>query len=550
MMFMAYTAIYRKWRPQTFDDVYGQPAIVRTLRHQIMNHRIAHAYLFCGSRGTGKTSTAKIMARAVNCLSPVDGNPCGRCDVCTKLSDESNMDIIEIDAASNNGVDEIRDLREKVKYPPTIGSYKIYIIDEVHMLSTGAFNALLKTLEEPPQHVIFILATTEPHRLPATILSRCQRYDFRRIGEQDMVERMRVILAAMEMHAEDEALRLIARSAQGAMRDALSMLDQALSFCDGNIGYADVLDMLGASGTDFIAGLIDAVIAGDDGGALSSIDQAVEQGRDLTALVREIAWYVRDLMIVKSCRQPETMIWASQHQMDIYKAQADKIDEQKLVAYMDILSVTDNQLRFAAQPRITVEMMVIKLCHLREASSMDAIVARMDMLEGKLDRLMNSGGTVVAERQSAQTEPAQQAKPTPKKPKAADKPPVQPASAQNETKASGLNEVMRAWSAILQAVKKEKMTVYTFLCNATPTALEGEQLTLAFPEGKSIFAAAIEKDENRQLVEKAISAITGKELRVKCITGQSAVHEPAKDVDIVEKAKELFGEDKVEVIDD
>ncbi|MBZ4665157.1 MAG: polymerase subunit gamma and tau [Mahella sp.] len=515
-----------------------------------MNHRIAHAYLFCGSRGTGKTSTAKIMARAVNCLSPVDGNPCGRCDVCTKLSDESNMDIIEIDAASNNGVDEIRDLREKVKYPPTIGSYKIYIIDEVHMLSTGAFNALLKTLEEPPQHVIFILATTEPHRLPATILSRCQRYDFRRIGEQDMVERMRVILAAMEMHAEDEALRLIARSAQGAMRDALSMLDQALSFCDGNIGYADVLDMLGASGTDFIAGLIDAVIAGDDGGALSSIDQAVEQGRDLTALVREIAWYVRDLMIVKSCRQPETMIWASQHQMDIYKAQADKIDEQKLVAYMDILSVTDNQLRFAAQPRITVEMMVIKLCHLREASSMDAIVARMDMLEGKLDRLMNSGGTAGAERQSAQTEPAQQAKPIPKKPKAADKPPAQPASVQNETKAGGLNEVMRAWSAILQAVKKEKMTVYTFLCNATPTALEGEQLTLAFPEGKSIFAAAIEKDENRQLVEKAISAITGKELRVKCITGQSAAHESAKDVDIVEKAKELFGEDKVEVIDD
>lgn len=547
---MAYTAIYRKWRPQTFDDVYGQPAIVRTLRHQIMNHRIAHAYLFCGSRGTGKTSTAKIMARAVNCLSPVDGNPCGRCDVCTKLSDESNMDIIEIDAASNNGVDEIRDLREKVKYPPTIGRYKIYIIDEVHMLSTGAFNALLKTLEEPPEHVIFILATTEPHRLPATILSRCQRYDFRRISEQDMVERMRVILTATGADAEDEALQLIARSAQGAMRDALSMLDQALSFCDGSIGYADVLDMLGASGTDFVAGLVDAVIAGDDGGALSLIGQAVDQGRDLTALVREIAWYVRDLMIVKSCRQPETMIWASQHQMDVYKAQADKLDERKLVAYMDILSVTDNQLRFAAQPRITVEMMAIKLCHLREESSMDAIVARMDMLEGKLDRLMKGAGTAGAERQSAQTKPPQKTKPVSKGPKAADKPPAQPASVQAEAKVDGLDEVMRAWPAVLQAVKKEKMTVYTFLCNGKPAALEGEQLTLVFPEGGGIFAAAVEKDENRQLVERAISDVTGKKLRVKCITGQSAAHEPAKDVDIVEKAKELFGEDKVEVIDD
>lgn len=544
---MAYTAIYRKWRPQTFDDVYGQPAIVKTLKHQIMNNRIAHAYLFCGSRGTGKTSTAKIMARAVNCLSPVDGNPCGHCDACVKLADESNMDIVEIDAASNNGVDEIRDLREKVKYPPTVGRYKIYIIDEVHMLSTGAFNALLKTLEEPPEHVIFILATTEPHRLPATILSRCQRFDFRRIGEQDIVARMRFILDAMGADAEEEALRLIARSAQGAMRDALSMLDQALSFCGTRITYADTLDMLGASGSGFIGKLIDAAAKGDDDAALAMVAQAVDGGKDLGALVRELASYVRDLMVVKACRQPETLLWAPQQQLDAYKAQAENLDAQRLLGYMDIISAADNQLRFAANPRITVEMMALKLCHLRDKESADAMAARMDMLEAKLDELMK-GGAAAPQKEAKEV---QKADAVSKKRPSAEKPPAQPeaesAGLPNSApaKASNAGDIMKAWPQIMQAVKKEKMTLYTFLLNAKPTSLEGERLTVTFPENGGIYAAAVEKDENRQLLERIIKEATGKEVKVKCL-----VDNRGSDIDIVEKAKELFGEDKVEVIDD
>ncbi|MDL2318905.1 DNA polymerase III subunit gamma/tau, partial [Eubacteriales bacterium OttesenSCG-928-A19] len=237
-------ALYRQWRPMRFSDVYGQDAAITTLRNQVASGRISHAYLFCGSRGTGKTTTAKIFARAVNCASPVDGEPCGECAACKALEDDGSLDIVEIDAASNNGVDEIRDLREKVKYPPQNGRYRVYIIDEVHMLSTGAFNALLKTLEEPPPHALFILATTEPQRLPATVISRVQRYDFRRIPAQVIVERLRVIVEGEHADVTDEALRLIARSAEGGMRDAISLLDMALSYGGGSVDAALVRDVL------------------------------------------------------------------------------------------------------------------------------------------------------------------------------------------------------------------------------------------------------------------------------------------------------------------
>lgn len=550
---MAYTAIYRRWRPQIFDDVYGQAAIIRTLKHQIISRRIAHAYLFCGSRGTGKTSTAKIMARAVNCLSPVDGNPCGKCEVCLKLSDENNMDIIEIDAASNNGVDEIRDLREKVKYPPSIGRYKIYIIDEVHMLSTGAFNALLKTLEEPPEHIIFILATTEPHRLPATILSRCQRYDFKRIGEDDIVRRMRDILSATGVQAQDEALQLIARSAQGSMRDALSMLDQAISFCDGYISYNEVLDMLGASGVDFIGKMVDAIIDGDDGEALSLVAQVIDGGKDLSAFVRELTWYMRDLMMVKICRQPEIMVQAAGHQMDTYKKQVQRLDEHKLVAYLDILAATEGQLRFAAQPRITIEMMVLKLCHLRGEPSWDAVMARLDALEDKVERLMMGYKDSVGP--SVETVTPVKVVPPVKTPAPGNKPDSKipkPSEAPSEkSKGDGnMGRLLQGWPGVLQAVKQQKISVYTFLCNGKPSALNNEQLTISFPAGGSVFAAAVEKDGNRQVVEKAIADTLGLKVRIKCLVEAQGQGDQLQDVDIVAKAKELFGEDKVEVIDD
>ena len=262
---MSYQALYRAWRPDTFTEIVGQDAVTRTLKRQVTTGRIAHAYLFCGTRGTGKTSAAKVLARAINCLNPRDGDPCGECEICRTLRQENSMDVVEIDAASNNGVDEIRDLREKVKYPPALTKYKVYIIDEVHMLSTGAFNALLKTLEEPPKHVVFILATTEPQRLPATILSRCQRFDFHRISMEVIIERLMVVLGGIGRSASEEALNEIARAAEGAMRDALSLLDVCLSYTDGEVTGQLARDVLGTAGRAAMFDFADALIEGDAG---------------------------------------------------------------------------------------------------------------------------------------------------------------------------------------------------------------------------------------------------------------------------------------------
>jgi DNA polymerase-3 subunit gamma/tau len=276
---MATQALYRAWRPTTFGDVVGQDAIVTTLKNQIASGRVAHAYLFCGSRGTGKTTAAKIFARAVNCENPREGDPCGECPACLALAAENNLDIIEIDAASNNGVDEIRDLREKIKYPPQQARYRVYIIDEVHMLSTGAFNALLKTLEEPPTHALFILATTEPQRLPATVLSRCQRYDFRRIPARVIVGRMRTVAQGEKADVTDGALALIARTAEGGMRDALSLLDMCLSYGGGSADEALVRDVLGAVDRGFLFAFADALLRGDAAGAVRAVDALMRSGQ-------------------------------------------------------------------------------------------------------------------------------------------------------------------------------------------------------------------------------------------------------------------------------
>ena len=297
---MSYQALYRAWRPETFSQIVGQDAVVKTLRHQVETGRVAHAYLFCGTRGTGKTTAAKVLSRAINCLHPVDGDPCGKCDVCLQLKQENSMDVIEIDAASNNGVDEIRDLREKVKYPPAVAKYKVYIIDEVHMLSTGAFNALLKTLEEPPAHAVFILATTEPQRLPATILSRCQRFDFRRLSVETMVERMMVVLGGIGRTASEEALHEIARAAEGAMRDALSILDVCLSYTDGEVDLALARDVLGTAGREFLFDFAAALLSCDARGALLQIDELSRRGLDMQVFARDMTAHLRMLLLAQA----------------------------------------------------------------------------------------------------------------------------------------------------------------------------------------------------------------------------------------------------------
>ena len=332
---MSYTALYRKWRPNTFEDVKGQDHIVRTLTNQIETDRVGHAYLFCGTRGTGKTTVAKILARAVNCEHPVNGSPCGECEVCKAIANGSSLNVIEIDAASNNGVDNIRQIREEVSYRPTEGRYKVYIIDEVHMLSIGAFNALLKTLEEPPEYVIFILATTESHKIPVTIMSRCQRYDFKRISVEVITDRLKELTAAEHVDVEERALEYIAKMADGAMRDALSLLDQCVAFyTNGTLRYEDVLEVLGAVDTEVFSDMLRMIINGDITGVIKELDELILAGRDLSQFVSDFTWYIRNLLMLKTSPESESMIDMSAENMARLKEEAFMLDGSEMIRYI------------------------------------------------------------------------------------------------------------------------------------------------------------------------------------------------------------------------
>ena len=320
---MSYTALYRKFRPVEFEDVKGQEHIITTLKNQIEANRIGHAYLFCGTRGTGKTTVAKIFAKAVNCEHPVNGSPCGECAMCRSIAAGTSMNVIEIDAASNNGVDNIREIREEVAYRPTEGKYKVYIIDEVHMLSIGAFNALLKTLEEPPEYVIFILATTEVHKIPITILSRCQHYDFKRISIETITDRMRDLMQEEQVEVEEKALRYVAKAADGSMRDALSLLDQCIAFYLGQkLTYDNVLEVLGAVDTDVFSRLLRSVIRRDVPKVLDIVDDLVMQGRELTQLATDFTWYLRNLLLVKTSDNIEDVLDVSTENMQQLQEEA------------------------------------------------------------------------------------------------------------------------------------------------------------------------------------------------------------------------------------
>lgn len=360
---MSYTALYRKFRPDNFDDVKGQDHIVTTLKNQIKADRIGHAYLFCGTRGTGKTTIAKIFAKAVNCEHPVDGSPCGECPTCRAIAAGNSMNVIEIDAASNNGVDNIRQIREEVEYRPTEGKYKVYIIDEVHMLSIGAFNALLKTLEEPPAYVIFILATTEAHKIPITILSRCQRYDFRRISIDTITARLRELMDAEQVTVEDRALRYIAKAGDGSMRDALSLLDQCIAFYLGQeLTYDKVLDTLGAVDTEIFSRLLRQILDKNITGAIQTVETLVIEGRELGQFVTDFTWYLRNLMLVQSSDDMEDVLDISSENLALLKEEASMVDADILMRYIRIFSELGSQIKYASQKRILIEIAVIKLC--------------------------------------------------------------------------------------------------------------------------------------------------------------------------------------------
>ena len=415
---MSYTALYRKFRPATFDEGKGQDHIVKTLQNQIEANRIGHAYLFCGTRGTGKTSIAKIFAKAVNCEHPVNGSPCNECASCKAIAAGSSMNVVEIDAASNNGVDNIRQIREEIQYSPADGKYKVYIIDEVHMLSIGAFNALLKTLEEPPAYVIFVLATTEPHKIPITILSRCQRYDFKRITIDTIADRLSELMEKEQVTVEDKAIRYVAKAADGSMRDALSLLDQCIAFYLGQtLTYDNVLEVLGAVDTEVFSKLIRGIINGDVVGSLHILDDMIMQGRELGQFVNDFIWYMRNLLLVQTSDNVEDVIDASADRIQALKEEAQMVETEVLMRYIRVFSDLSNQIKYSSQKRVLIEIALIKLNKPAMDTDVSSLLNRMALIENKLE----NGVVAVSPTTTQSATPERQSQPKKKFDKAIPK---------------------------------------------------------------------------------------------------------------------------------
>lgn len=384
---MSYTALYRKFRPAEFSEVKGQDVVVKTLQNQIKSDRIGHAYLFTGTRGTGKTTIAKIMAKAVNCENLVDGNPCNECETCKSINAGASINVRELDAASNNGVDSIRQIIEEIEYPPTEGRFKVYIIDEVHMLSTGAFNALLKTLEEPPSYVIFILATTEVGKIPVTILSRCQRYDFKRISIDTIADRLRELCEREQIVADDKAIMYIAKAADGSMRDALSLLDRCNAFyLDEELSFDNVLKCLGAVDTEVFSRLLRYILSRDVNGAINTLDEVITGGKEIRQFVADFMGYLRNIMLLKSSSEMADVIEVSSENLKLIQEEAKIITEDEVIRYIRILSELDNQIRYASNKRVLVEIAIIKLCRPAIEPDVSEIMGRLEKLESQVEK--------------------------------------------------------------------------------------------------------------------------------------------------------------------
>lgn len=511
---MSYTALYRKFRPAEFDEVKGQEHIVTTLRNQIQTDRIGHAYLFCGTRGTGKTTVAKILAKAVNCSSPVNGNPCNECEICQKINRQTSMNVIEIDAASNNGVGNIRDIIEEVQYSPAEGRYKVYIIDEVHMLSTGAFNALLKTLEEPPSYVIFILATTEPHKIPITIHSRCQRYDFRRISIETIEKRLRNLVEREQVSAEQRALRYIAKMADGSMRDALSLLDQCIAFYLGQeLTYENVLDVLGAVDTAVYSEMFRYIISQDVIGCIQLIDEMMMTGRDLNQFISELLWYLRGLMLVDASGQGSDLLDVSKEQLAQMLEEGKMVDVDVLIRYIHILSDLSNQIRYASQKRVLVEIALIKLCRpqMDEKQDFTTISSRLDAVEKKLEQ-----GIAVEQKSSlAVAEPMKEKKASPK-PKILPK--ALPADVQ---------EVIKRWNEILRAYGQPGGNM---LSQAKKVVSDEGALLLQFTDKLNEDFFLQNEGQELHCLKELIQNLLGKEVAVETRTVDEEVDEEYADI--------------------
>ena len=502
---MSYTALYRKFRPDNFSDVKGQDHIVQTLRNQLKANRIGHAYLFTGTRGTGKTTMAKIFARAVNCENPNENGPCGECPVCRSIAQGNSLNVIEIDAASNNGVDNVREIIDEASYRPTEGKYKVYIIDEVHMLSTGAFNAMLKTLEEPPEYVIFILATTEVHKLPITVLSRCQRYDFRRISLDTIADRMRDLMGVEQEKVDEKALQYIAKMADGSMRDALSLLDQCIAFNMGQeLTYERALEVLGAVDTEVFSRLLRAVLEHDALSCIRVMDEIVVQGRELVQFVNDFTWYLRNLMLLQASSELEDVVGMSSENLARLKEDAEMAEKEQIFRYIRIFSELSNRIRYATQKRILIEVELIKLCRPQMETDSNSMHERVLVLEEKLE----NGVVAVAAEGSGQA---------PVVPKAARvEKPVLPKALPEDVK-----RLMENWKKVCQY---KDDGIASILRATKPSLGANGELELVFDQG-DMFAHRATSESAR--IGEALAEQIGKEVDFRI--RESASHEEYED---------------------
>ena len=546
---MSYQALYRAWRPKGFSGILGQEPITTTLSNQIKSGRVAHAYLFCGSRGTGKTSTAKVFAMAVNCLAPCpNGDPCGTCEACVALSAESNMDVMEIDAASNNGVDEIRELRANIKYPPTIGRYKVYIVDEVHMLSAGAFNALLKTLEEPPAHAVFILATTEPQRLPATILSRCQRYDFKRIASDAIVSKLRKELSALSRDAEESALYEIARASEGGMRDAESLLDMCLAYSTGTVTEQLVRDVLGTTDRSSLFQFAGALLRSDAAEALRQIEAQMRDGRDAQIFAREVAGHMRALILAQL--MPDELAAL----MDLtgedaarYAEQAKGVAQQTLTRIMALFSEIESGLKWATQPRTVLELCAVRACQPQREQSIEALLSRISLLEQKIE-----AGLIAAPVPSLSA-----SAPAPKEPEKqppASQPAIPaPAPAPKPKPTHAKAKPPEEWEKMLALLSERAKSVHIPLTKHSSVVLDGDALRVGFPKAFNMFMNVLQTEDKLRLLSQIATEAFGRPMEVSIMEDThlpAPKSVPASATADIDHIYSTFGRDKVSVVDD
>lgn len=533
---MSYKALYRKWRPEFFRDVVGQEVIVRTLRAQITSGHIAHAYLFTGPRGTGKTSMAKIFARAINCLEPEEGDACGKCGVCLALKGEA-MDIIEMDAASNNGVDEIRALRENIVFPPAVGRYKVYIIDEVHMLSQGAFNALLKTLEEPPEHAVFILATTEVHKLPATILSRCQRFNFKSISVSDISGYLKKVLKASGAEFEPQAVDLIARSAEGGMRDALSIADMCLSYCGSNVGYEDVVSILGTADREFMFKCADTLINSDVKGALDACAQLTDSGGDIGVFMRDIMSHLSDVLTAKLAGK-EALTALPDDIVSRLLEQGERADADRLMRAIELLAQAESELKQHSRPKVILSAVMARICTPRLEEDALALRDRISVLEQELGSIKANGIEMSSwPAQPAKTEDKKEASSNSSKAPAAEK---KISGAVKETKQAAQQGEL--WEALLARMRKNAMPVYMTLKSAEGGRRQDNAYIVMFsPEHESKMKFINGKTE---AISKELEALTGEKLAVRTEQTVPAQKQEEQD-ELIANIIDIFGEENI-----